>query len=103
MTECKRCGHCCILFPTVILTPQEIASERYKINKQAFDGDIRLQRRSKWIPELAERRGVCIYYNPKTKLCMIHKWKPTVCKRIDCGGTQHQKTWEAARKGDQGW
>lgn len=80
-----------MLFPTVILTGVEVASGQYEMVR--MDDDMRLKKRAKWIPKLAERRGVCIYYEPRKEGCSIYEARPKACRRATCRGTQYEKEW----------
>ena len=92
-SKCKQCGHCCIMFPTVILTDEEARSGLYEVRKKKLDGYYILKRQTKWIPELKHMKGVCIYYDPKTHRCLIHNHKPKACRRSYCGGDGLVKQW----------
>lgn len=88
--KCKQCGHCCILKSTVCLTPKEVAYGNYLYRKNPLDDDIILKKEWKYIPELGNKRLVCIYYDPENTKCTIHKRQPKACKEIICNEDQFE-------------
>jgi len=71
--SCKQCGKCCEILSTIILTNEEVDSNKFLMAKQKVDGEIRLKQSTK---------GHCIYL--KDNKCSIHNQKPTICKQASC-------------------
>lgn len=78
--RCKRCGQCCIVARSIHLTDDEVKSGIYMMN--AADKTVVMS--LKFIPELKRKKFVCYYYDPQTRLCLIHDRKPAGCKNFKC-------------------
>jgi len=96
--KCKKCGHCCILFPVVCLTPKEVFQNKYKVRKKPLDDDIILQREYKYIPELKRKVKVCVYFNPINNLCLLGKNRPRACRKMFCDGDNFLERWNVFKK-----
>jgi len=97
--ECKRCGHCCILHSTIILTQEEVNSGLYKVRKKTLDGDYVLKKKTVYVKKLGKYMGVCCYFDVRTKLCTIYENRPMACRREFCDGSQYMAEWNALMGG----
>ena len=71
--QCLKCGDCCRIFSTVLLTDTEVESELYLTASRKVDKDVRLRKNT---------NGNCIYLQDNR--CTIHPIKPMVCKNGKC-------------------
>lgn len=85
--RCKRCGHCCIVARTIYLNKKEIESKKFEMTSKKKT----IKKILKFIPELKRKLLVCIYYDPISHDCLIHKHKPEACKKFNCIGKKYPK------------
>lgn len=79
--ECQKCGACCQGESTVSLSQEEIEelAKFLNLSKKELFQKYLIQRCKNRI-EMKIKKGACIFYDKKRKLCLIHPVKPIKCK-----------------------
>jgi Fe-S-cluster containining protein len=109
--KCRRCGRCCTICTDIQLTKEEVREGLYykrRRNKPHSD----LHGWSKWIlmrgtvyePQLRREIFACIYWDPRTRDCVIYEDRPTVCQMYNCpdeGTAKVHRIWLGIGKGKE--
>jgi len=108
--SCQHCGRCCIICTDIRLTKEEADSGRYEM--QAEHKPSKREGWSKWIimrgamyeTELKCNIFACVYWDPRTRECLIYEDRPIVCQTYKCVDEMlsniHQ-TWFGIEKGEE--
>lgn len=118
---CERCGHCCIVFVNIPLTKEEVDEELYakkwgpsildtcppfiqwqgSLNKSGW----MVIRTKVFISELGREVFACVYWDPKSRECLIFEDRPQVCRGFDCHEKERdayvREVWGILEKGER--
>lgn len=90
MSDCEKCGVCCIVCSHIQLAKWEVDAYLYEMRLSTLDGELNgwspwvLKRKPQFVPELNAVEMTCIYFDGASRSCTIYEKRPVVCQMFNC-------------------